>query len=132
MELKVMLGADKFISINDRFVVGDQTTVSFESEDYPLDELYVTVNDGVVARRYAVKNRSLDISEFCNKANVVEISVDLVLRGEIAKTWLLEPFVVKDVSGGYEFIPEIALLRQEIQTMKTIIKEMNSKIDDTM
>ena len=132
MECKVSLGANKFVSIPDRFMAGEKTVLAFESSEYALDELHVTITDGTFAKRHIVKGGAFDISEYCKKAGVIEIAVDLVLRGTVAKTWRLEPFVVRENGGGYELIPEIALLRKEIRTMKKIIKELNSKINETM
>lgn len=132
MECKVTLGADRFVGINERFIAGEKTILAFDSSEYALDELHVTITDGTIAKRYVVRDAKFDISEYCKKANVIEIVVDLVMRGAVAKTWQLEPFVVRENGGGYELIPEIALLRKEIRTMKKIIKELNAKISDTM
>lgn len=132
MECKVSLGANKFVSIKDRFEAGKETVLAFESSEYALGELHATITDGVFAKRHTVKDARLDISEYCKKVGVIEVKVDWVERGTIVKTWLLEPFVVRENGGGYELIPEIALLRREIRTMKKVIKELNSKINDTM
>lgn len=132
MECKVSLGANKFVGIHDRFMAGEQSSLVFESSEYNLDELHVTIADGTFAKRYVVKDGKFDISEYCKKACVVEIRVDLILGGAVAKTWLLEPFVVTEQGGSFELIPEIALLREEIKTMKQIIKELNTKIYETM
>jgi hypothetical protein len=132
MECKVLLGADKFVGIKDRFMAGEETILAFESSEYALDELHATITDGVIAKRHTVKNKRFDISEYCKKETVLEIKVDLVMSGKVVKTWLLEPLVVRENGGGYVLIPEIALLRKEIRTMKKIIKELNSKINDTM
>ena len=132
MKCKVTLGANKFVSIKDRFIAGEKTSLVFDSSEYDLNELHATISDGTSAKRYVLKNGCFDISEYCKKANVLEIKVDLILKGTVAKTWWLEPFVVRENGGNYELIPEIALLRKEIRTMKRIIKELNDKIDDTM
>jgi len=132
MERKILLGANKFVGIKDRFIAGDETILAFESSEYALDELHVTITDGSFAKRHTVRNARFDISEYCKKASVLEIKVDLVRGGMVVKSWLLEPFVVRENGGTYELIPEIALLRKEIRTMKRIIKELNSKINDTM
>lgn len=132
MEHKVILGADKFVSIKDRFLAGKEAILVFESNEYPLDELQVTITTGDGLYRRTAKDGAIDITDFCKKANVVEIGVDLIMRSVVAKSWLLEPFVVREAFGGYELIPEVALLRKEIRTMKKIIKELNSKIKDTM
>lgn len=132
MERKVLLGADRFVGIKDRFIAGDETILAFESIDYDLDELQATVTDGSIAKRHPVRNARFDISEYCKKAGVLEIKIDLMKGGAVVKSWCLEPFVVRENGGGYELIPEIALLRKEIRTMKRIMKELNSKINDTM
>lgn len=132
MEHKIVLGADKFVSINERFMAGEKTVLAFESKDESLDELFATVTDGTFAKRFPVKGGKLDISDYCKKFGVVEIRLELFMRGAFAKAWQLEPFVVRENGKGYELIPEIALLRKEIKTMKRIIKELNSKIKETM
>lgn len=132
MELKVSLGNNEFVGIKERFNAGREVVLAFESSEYPLDELRVTITDGTFAKRRFVKDAKFDITEYCKKARVLEIGVDLMLNGTVAKTWKLEPFVVREDFGGYELIPEIALLRNEIRTMKQIIRELNSKITETM
>lgn len=132
MECKVTLGADKFVGIKERFVAEEKTILVFASGEYDLAEMQATITDGTFAKRHTVRGGRLDISEYCKKAGVIEIQLDLVLRGTIAKTWKLEPFVVTENGGAYELIPEIALLRKEIKILKRIIKELNSKINDTM
>lgn len=132
MECKISLGANKFVSIPERFMAGAQTVLVFESSEYDLGELRCTITDGSFARRHVVKGGKFDITEYCKKAGVIEIAVDLILRGTVAKTWLLEPFVVRENGGGYELIPEIALLRNEVRRHKKILKELNTKINDTM
>lgn len=132
MDCKISLGANKFVSNPERFFVGAQTALVFESSEYDLGELHVTITDGTFAKRHVVKGGKFDITEYCKKAGVLEIMVDLILRGTVAKTWLLEPFVVRENRGSYELIPEVALLRKEVRRMKKIIKELNTKINDTM
>ena len=131
-EFKVTLGSEKFIRMGERFMAGDPTVLAFESFDYELGELHVSITDGSFLKRHIVKDAKLDITEYCGKAGVLEIRVQLVAMGAVLKTWQLEPFVVMENGGGFEFIPEIALLRTEIQTMKQAIKELNTKIDETM
>ena len=132
MEYRVSLGANKFVGIPERFIAGEETKLVFESKDYDLGVLHATITDGTFAKKHIVKGAEFDITEYCKKAGVVEIVVDLVLNGTVAKTWRLEPFVVRENGGSFELVPEIALLRAEIQTMKQVIKELNTKINDTM
>lgn len=132
MEHKVTLGANKFVGIAERFTAKEQVILVFESSEYDLGELHATITDGTFADRCVLGNTRFDITDYCKKAGVIEIAVDLVKQGTVVKTWLLEPFVVRENGGTFELIPEIALLRKEIHTMKQIIKELNSKIYETM
>ena len=132
MKHKVILGENKFVGMQERFYAKEKTVIVFESGEYDLGLLYATITDGTVSERHVLRGAKLDITEYCKKAGVLEISVDLVVKGTVAKQWLLEPIVVRETGGGFELIPEIALLRNEIRTMKKIIKELNSKIHETM
>jgi hypothetical protein len=132
MECKISLGANKFVSIPERFNAGETTTLVFESSEYDLGVLHATITDGTFSKRHVVRGGRFDITEYCKKARVIEIGIDLILNGTVAKSWLLEPFVVRENGGGYMLIPEIALLRKEVRRMKKIIKELNTKINDTM
>ena len=132
MERKVTLDANKFVSINEVILAGESTILAFESSEYSLEGLHATISDGTFVKRYALKDAKFDITEYCKKARVLEIKIDLVLKGTLAKTWQLEPLVVRENGGGYVLFPEVALLRKEIRTMKKIIKELNSKITDVM
>ena len=132
MERKITLGNEQFIGMRDKIIAGTHVDLVFESSEYPIDELRVTVSNGSIARRHDVKNGKLDITQYCVKASVVEVVVELVLRGSVAKKFVLEPFVVRENGGAYVLIPEGALLRQEVKTLKKIIKELNSKIKQTM
>ena len=132
LERKVVLGSKKFVGISERFMAGAKTVLVFESEEYPLGEIHATVTDGTIAKRHVIRSAKLDITEYCKGAGIIEIRLDLVDKGAVVKTWLLEPFVVHQNGGGYELIPEIALLRREIRMMKKALKELNSKIDETM
>lgn len=132
MEHKVTLGENKFVRIPNRFTAGEKNVLAFESSTYTLDGLNVIITDGKVTKRFLLEGTKLDITEYCKQACVVEINVDLIYLGKIAKTWKLEPLVVMEIEDVFEVIPEIVLMRQEIATMKQIIKELNTKINETM
>lgn len=132
MEYTIRLCAEEFIGFPCFIRAGANTKLLFVSDEYPLDELQVTITNGDMLIRRTIKDGMLDLTQYTTKACVVEIVVDLVLKGCEAKTWRLEPFVVRENGGGYVLIPEIALLRKEVRRMKKIIKELDTKINDTM
>jgi hypothetical protein len=132
MEHKITLGASKFVGMQEQFNAKEQVILVFESSEYELDELRVTITDGASTYLHTLTGARFDITDYCAKEGILEIAVDLVKKGSVVKRWLIEPFVVRENGGTYELIPEIALLRNEIRTMKQIIKELNSKIYETM
>lgn len=132
MEHKITLGASKFVGMQEQFNAKEQVILVFESSEYELDELRVTITDGASTYLHTLTGARFDITDYCTKEGILEIAADLVKKGSVVKRWLIEPFVVRENGGTYELIPEIALLRNEIRTMKQIIKELNSKIYETM
>lgn len=132
MEHKITLGSDKYVGVRERIRAGANTKFVFESSEYALDELQVTITNGDYVRRYTVKDKMFDLTQHTLKAGVIELTVDLVLRGAVAKTWLLEPFVVRENGGEYYLIPEVALLRKEVKRLRKAMRELNTKIKETM
>lgn len=132
MEHKISLGDNKFVCVGDRFMAGEKTVLTFESADYELDELYATITNGSVTVRHALKDAKFDITDYCKNADVLEIKIDLIGIGTIAKSWFLEPFVVWENGSEYIMIPEIKLLRAEVRRMRKALMELHNKINDTM
>ena len=132
MEYKISLGQDKYVGMRDRLKANAETKFVFESSDYPLDELQVTITNGEFIKRHTITDKTFDLTDYVTKAGVYELVVELVLRGTVAKTWLLEPFVVRENGGEYYIIPEVALLRKEVKRLRKAMRELNSKIKETM
>jgi hypothetical protein len=132
MVYEIALGNERYVPFKDRVLAGKETKFVFKSSEYPLDELQVTVTNGEFIRRHTVKDQELDLSRYITKASVVEVTVDLILRGVTAKTWVLEPLVVRENGGQYILIPEVALLRAETKRLRKAMRELKSTIKETM
>lgn len=132
MKYTIRLGAEAFVRFPGRVRAGTNTKLLFVSDEYPLDELQVRITDGRNLIRRSVKNGEFDLTQYITKACVIEILVDLLLKGAEAKTWRIEPFVVMENGGKYVLIPEVELLRNEVKRMRKAIRELNTKIQDNM
>lgn len=132
MVYEIALGNERYVPFKDRVLAGKETKFVFKSSEYPLDELQVTVTNGEFIRRHTVKDQEFDLSRYITKASVVEVTVDLILRGVTAKTWALEPLVVRENGGQYILIPEVALLRAETKRLRKAMRELKSTIKETM
>jgi hypothetical protein len=131
-KIKLTLGANSLVRVSESVRVGEKTIILFDSTEYDISQLSILLNDGISVKHFTVENRQIDITQYCDKARVIEISVELLLKGKGAKKWQIEPIVIKEDGDTFEVIPEIAFMRQEIDTMRQIIKELNSKIEETM
>ena len=132
MEHKLHLGEERFVRFVSKVHAGANTKLVFESDEYPLDELQITITNGKSAKRYTVKDKRFDLTQHITRACVIEIVVELVMRGTVAKTWVLEPFVVRENGGKYVLIPEVALLREETRRLRKAVCELKSIIKETM
>lgn len=130
--IKLTLGNGSLVRVSESVRAGEGTVIRFDSTEYNISQLSVLLNDGISVKHFTVEDRQIDITEYCDKARVIEINVELLLKGKSAKKWQIEPIVIKEDGDTFEVIPEIAFMRQEIDTMRQIIKELNTKIEETM
>lgn len=132
MEIKLSLERNRSVRISGVAIADEAVVLSFESGAFNLDTLVVNVSNGRESIRREVKGRVLDISSLCTIGGVIEIKAEIALKDKTIKKWDIEPLVVRECEGKSQIYPEILLLREEVATMKKIIKELNTKINDTM
>ena len=129
MNINIYLGSEPFIRHNEIIVLpADSVILNLSSGAYALGEKIVTVitEDGEKQYRY---NEPLDISEHFTKAGEVKITVSLVVRGEVATVWQIEPFCVKQIPSGFIAIPEITELKERISILEKAVIETANLID---
>ncbi len=132
MEIKLSLERNRSVRISGVAIADEEVVLSFESGAFNLDNLVVNVSNGKESIRREVKGRVLDISPLCKVGCVIEINAEITLKDKTVKKWDIEPLVIRECEGKSQIYPEIVLLREEVATMKKIIKELNTKINDTM
>ena len=133
MEFKLALNEKKFVRIPDVLIAGEKNVIVLESNLYKLGTLGVVIKNEHKEDSYVLENRQLiDITEFCKKACKIEIKVELIMSGRTVKIWYLEPLIVREIDKGFELIPELVAMRNDIATMKKGISQLNTRIKETM
>ena len=127
MEYKIYLDANRLARLPETIIIEKEhkkeTILLFASSTYDLGRLGVTITNGYNARSILLDEPKLDISEFCEKACVIDINIQLITRGKTIKTWELEPITVRELDGRIEAIPEIALIREEMEKRLSAIED---------
>ena len=133
MEFKLALDARKFVRIPDVLIAGEKNVIVLESNLYKLGTLGVVIKNEHKEVSYVLENEQLiDITKFCQNACKIEIKVELIMSGRTVKIWYLEPLIVREIDKGFELIPELIDMRNEIATMRKVIAQLNTRIKETM
>ena len=114
-----------YVRSGEAFILPDKLEIAFESPTYRLGTLLVKVENEEQGKQYKLTdNTPIDITAFAQKAGEVRISVALLIRGETAKKWTVEPIIVREVEQTYELVPEIEQMRRENAEMQAQLDEM--------
>lgn len=107
----------------------ERVELLFKSTPYSIGRLILTVSRGELERQYKITpDTPIDVSEFFKLPGEVRAAVTLSVRGEVARTWQIEPFVAKAVPGGIEAIPAIVELTERTKVLKAAVLELKNLI----
>lgn len=97
--------------------------------DVVYDNLYAVCNLNKARSVFKVKNGELSIPNTFLSPGVLLINLQVVEKGLAVKKWSAEKLTLQSLDDGYEGIPELAVLRKDINTLKNAVKEMVSLIN---
>ena len=107
----------------------DVVHIDVESHIYSKDDLIITVTKGADKRQYRYQHEPVDITDLCQTAGVVNMTVQIGYNGESLKVWQVEPLLVKELDGGFVVTPEMESIRNRLSTLeKAIIEIIETKI----
>lgn len=107
-----------------KILLPEEVSLEFRSDTYDLKNLLVTIRKGNEERQYKPNGKPIDISDLCKTAGLVEIEASLIANLQPVKTWRVESLLLVEVKGGFEAIPEIEALREEINLVKSAIRDL--------
>lgn len=129
MEIKLYLGKESYVRHDEIITLPvDSIILDLTSGAFALGEKIVTVitADGEKQYRYG---KPIDITEHFTEPGEVKITVSLIVRGEVATVWQIEPFCVKKIPSGLIAIPEITELKERVTTLERAVIETANLID---
>lgn len=131
MVIKLHLGADKYLRHNQIITIPeDKVEIQLARTALSFGELLLSVRNGEGEKQYKPSDTSVDITDMCQIPGRVDACVSLLVKGEVARTWQVEPFCIKRIPGGYEAIPEIEELKEKIRTLEKAVVETASIIEN--
>ena len=105
----------------------DKVELSFTKTHLSVGELVLSVMKGTKVKQYKVKDDPVDITEF-TEAGEVNACVSLTVRGEVARTWQIEPFCAREIPAGIEVVPEVEKIKEDVAVIKQAITEIHKYI----
>lgn len=125
MVINLSLQSSKFIRHNDIIVIPEEKVeLEFITSCYSIGEILVSVRNGSAEKQFKLRDKPIDITDLCTVPGQVDITAQLLVRDNVAKVWQIEPLCVKEISGGYEVIPEIENLKAQLATANQAIAEL--------
>lgn len=117
------------LSEGEPFLVGvnDTLELEFSSTYYLLLDLVISLKNGNKQGKYRVKDRKFTVPEDFLFAGKLEIGIDLITRGDVAKRWNVVPVILKETESGVRAVDEITVLQSESAQLKKQLADIAAK-----
>lgn len=117
------------LSEGEPFLVGVNDTLELEfiSTYYLLLDLVISLKNGNKQGKYRVKDRKFTVPEEFLFAGKLEIGIDLITRGDVAKRWTVVPVILKEAESGVKSIDEITVLQDKVRFLKDQLNGITAK-----
>lgn len=117
------------LSEGEPFLVGvnDGLELEFTSTYYLLLDLVISFKNGNKQGKYRVYDRKFTVPEEFLFAGKLEIGIDLITRGDVAKRWTVVPVILKEAEESIKGIDEITILQDEVKFLKDQLNGITAK-----
>ena len=124
MKITLYLGSESFLRHNEIITLPeDKVEIEIKRTAFSSGDVILTVSNGREGKQYKICDKPIDISELCCIPGRVDMCATLSVRGEVARTWQIEPLCIKKVPSGFEAIPELVELRRRVSTLEKAVLE---------
>lgn len=126
------LPAGGVIPAPEAVILPDGVDLSLASDIYCLGTAVVCIRRGgeTVFRYKLTGGETVDVSDAFLFAGTAEIEITLIAKGEVAKTFRVTPFAVKEVGGTFSLLPEYKALKSEVETLRAAIADLAALVKD--
>lgn len=131
MKITLYLTADKYLRHNEIITLPEELVeLDIKRTMHSVGTLILSIKSSIGEKQYKLSDSPIDVTKFFLSPGEVNACVSLVIRGEVARTWQIEPFCVKEIPGGFEAIPEIEALKARIRILEKAVAETASLIEN--
>lgn len=118
------------LSNREPFLLAKDTPLALAfSSDYLLSTAIVRFENGAAKSSVRVSNLSeIAVPEACKKAGELKVSVSLLVRERVAKTWTVEPIVLIEDTTGFAGHPEFEDIVARLTALETSVKAHSTSI----
>ncbi len=126
------LPAGGVIPAPEAVILPDGVDLSLTSDIYCLGTAVVCIRRGgeTVFRYKLTGGETVDVSDAFLFAGTAEIEITLIAKGEVAKTFRVTPFAVKEVGGTFSLLPEYKALKSEVETLRAAIADLAALVKE--
>ena len=126
------LSAGGVISAPEAVILPDGVDLSLTSDTYVLGAAVVCIRRGreKIYRYKITGGETVDVSDAFLFAGTAEIEITLIAKGEVAKTFRVTPFAVKEVGGTFSLLPEYKALKSEVETLRAAIADLAALVKE--
>lgn len=107
----------------------DGLTLEFKSTYYLLSDIIITLKNGLNKGNYRVSERLFPVPEKFLISGKLEISVALIVNGDVAKKWDCVPIIIKETETEVNAFEELAELEKKHEELKKQFDDLKLKYE---
>lgn len=132
MKIDFLLTSAKYLHHNKVIELPEDTVeLVFLPTAFTSGTLILSISSPVGEKQYKiVLDTPIDVTEMFTVPGEVKASISMTVRGEVARTWQIEPFCVKEIPNGIEVIPAIEDMKQRVSTIASALTELLKLIEN--
>lgn len=115
--------------------VNDVLELEIVSSVYDLSNAVIGLKNGVKSAQYRLKGHTFTVPEEYLFAGKLQVCIDLIVHGEVAKHWDCVPIVIKETEAGFCAFGEIIELQNRITELEKLngkLKEVTEKLNEVI
>lgn len=113
--------------------VNEGLELEITSATYDLSNAIIALKNSNKSGRYRLTGHSFTVPEEFLFAGKLQVSIDLIVHGEVAKHWDCVPIVIKETETGFYAFGEIIELQNRITELEKVngkLKELTEKVNE--
>lgn len=107
----------------------DGLTLEFKSTYYLLSDIIITLKNGLNKGHYRVSERLFPVPEKFLISGKLEISVALIVNGDVAKKWDCVPVIMKETETEVNTFEELSELEKKHEELKKQFDDLKLKYE---